>query len=192
MFAIRYPAPGDPALAARVRDLLAPTPVALDIEQWGFDHGAWTVLMKAYPQADIPVVQLSMDYTKSAQWHYEQGRKLRPLREEGVLIVGTGNTVHNISAMSRSDRHGPPHSWAAAFSDAVRDAVVDDDPFAVVQHSDKTAFSKLAQPTPDHYWPLLYVLGAREPDDRVSVPVDHIEYKSIGMTSFLIEPAPAA
>ena len=188
LFEIQYPAPGSPALAARVRDLLAPTPVAYDGGAWGLDHGTWSVLMKAYPEADIPVVQLSMDATKPPAWHYEQGRRLRPLRREGVLVVGTGNTVHNLGAMSRQDRFGTPHDWATRFSDAMRDAVRRDDPQAVIDFSHKGRDASLAQPTPDHFWPLLYTLGARLPDDDVEIPVDHVEYLSIGMTSFVLRP----
>jgi 4,5-DOPA dioxygenase extradiol len=188
LFKIRYAAPGSPALAARVRDLLAPTPVALDDGGWGLDHGTWSVLMKAYPEADIPVVQLSMDATKPPAWHYEQGQRLRALRQEGVLIMGTGNTVHNLGTMSRQDRFGTPYDWATRFSDVIRDAVLHDHPQAVIDFGDQGRDARLAQPTPDHFWPLLYALGARLPGDQVEIPVDHIENLSIGMTSFVLRP----
>ena len=189
LFTIQYPAPGAPELARRVRDLLAPTPVALDTVHWGLDHGTWSVLMKAYPEADIPVVQLSMDAGKSPAWHYEQGQRLQPLRDEGVLIVGTGNTVHNLRTMSWNERYAAPYDWAARFSDHIRDAMLADTPEQLITYADQGEDASLAQPTPDHYWPLLYVAGARMDGDHVTTPVDHIEYKSVGMTSFMLSPA---
>ena len=192
LFKIQYPAPGAPELATRVRDLLAPTPVALDTGQWGLDHGAWSVLMKAYPEADTPVVQLSLDATRPPAWHYAQGQRLRALRDEGVLIVATGNTVHNLGVMDWHGRFKPPYDWAGRFSDHVRDAMLDDAPERLIAYADQGRDAELAQPSPDHYWPLLYVAGARLPGDRVSVPVDHIEYRSVGMTSFLLSPAAEA
>ncbi len=186
LFKITYPAPGAPALAARVRDLLAPTPVALDADQWGLDHGTWSVLVKAFPDADVPVVQLSMDATRPPAWHYEQGRRLQALRREGVLIVGTGNTVHNLGVMDWRGRFEPAYDWATRFSDHVRDAVLDDQPERLMAYADQGQDAALAQPSPDHYWPLLYVAGARLPGDRASVPVDHIEYRSMSMTSFVL------
>ncbi len=189
LFQIQYPAPGAPALAARVRELLAPAPVALDTSQWGLDHGAWSVLMKAYPNADIPVAQLSMDATKPPAWHYDQGRKLQPLRAEGVLIVGTGNTVHNLGVMDWDGRYGAPYDWAKRFSEHIRDAVLADQPERLIDYADQGADAALAHPTPDHYWPLLYVAGARMAGDVASAPVDHIEYRSVGMTSFVLTPA---
>ncbi len=192
LFDIEYPAPGAPGLAARVRELLAPTPVVLDAGTWGLDHGTWSVLMKAYPDADVAVVQLSMDAAKPAAWHFEQGRRLAPLREEGVLIVGTGNTVHNLRAMSWEGRYEPPYDWAVRFSDHVRDAVLADAPERLIAYADAGRDAELAQPSPDHYWPLLYVAGARMAGDRASVPVDQIEYRSIGMTSFVLAPEDGA
>ena len=192
LFKLQYPAPGAPKVAARVRDLLAPTPVALDTQQWGLDHGTWSVLMKAYPEADTPVVQLSMDATQPPAWHFEQGRRLRPLRDEGVLIVGKGNTVHNLGVMDWDGRFDPPYDWATRFSDHVRDAVVEDAPDRLIAYADLGQDAALAQPSPDHYWPLLYVAGARRPGDGVSVPVDHIEYRSVGMSSFVFSPAEPA
>jgi len=188
LFEIKYPAPGSPVLARRVRDLLAPTPVAIDTSEWGLDHGTWSVLMKAYPDADIPVVQLSMDAAKPPGWHYAQGQRLKPLRDEGVLIVGTGNTVHNLSTMSRPERYVAPYDWASRFSDAIRDAVLQDAPERLITFTDQGRDAELAQPTPDHFWPLLYAIGARQPEDEVGVPIDHIEYKSVGMTSFVLRP----
>jgi len=186
LFEVQYPAPGAPDLARRVQALLAPLPVMLDMSEWGLDHGAWSVLIKAFPDADVPVVQLSMDAAKPPEWHYALGQRLAPLRDEGVLIVGSGNTVHNLSAMSRNERYGAAYDWATRFSDHVRDAVVHDTPDKLIAYADQGRDAPLSQPSPDHYWPLLYAAGARLPGDTVKTPVDHIEFKSIGMTSFVI------
>jgi len=186
LFQVQYPAPGAPDLARRVQALLSPLPVTLDMNAWGLDHGAWSVLIKAFPEADVPVVQLSIDATKPPQWHYALGQRLAPLRDEGVLIVGSGNTVHNLSAMSWNERYGEGYDWARRFSDHVRDAVVHDAPDKLIAYADQGRDAQLSQPSPDHYWPLLYAAGARLPGDAVKTPVDHIEFKSIGMTSFVI------
>lgn len=183
LFDVQYPAPGDPALAARVRDLLAPLPVALDEKAWGLDHGTWSVLVKAYPDADVPVVQLSIDASKPPAWHFELGRKLAPLRDEGVLIMGTGNIVHNLPAMNWGARDCAPFDWAERFNDHIRQAIVDDVPQRVIDYEDQGQDAALSVPSPDHYWPLLYVLGARLPGDRPVFSPDHIEHGSLSMTS---------
>jgi 4,5-DOPA dioxygenase extradiol len=183
LFDVQYPAPGDPALAARVRDLLNPTPVVLDQKDWGFDHGTWSVLVKAYPKADVPVVQLSIDATQPPAWHFELGRRLAPLRDEGVLIMGTGNIVHNLPAMNWGARDCPPFDWAARFNDHIRQAIIDDAPERVIDYEAMGHDAALSVPTPDHYWPLLYVMGARLPGDRPVFSPDHIEHGSLSMTS---------
>jgi 4,5-DOPA dioxygenase extradiol len=132
LFDLEYPAPGDPALARRLADLLAPTPVALDDRQWGLDHGAWSVLVKAYPRADTPVVQLSLDVTLTPAQRFDIGRRLSPLRDEGVLIMGTGNIVHNLSAMNWNDRDCAPFDWSARFLSEMRDAILKDEPQRVI------------------------------------------------------------
>ena len=188
LFDVQYPAPGDPVLAARVRDLLAPTPVALDQAEWGLDHGAWSVLLKMYPDADMPVVQLSMDQGLSPAGHYAIGQRLRPLRDEGVLIIGTGNIVHNLSRMNWRDRDAAPYDWARRFNDHVRDAILADAPENAVEFASLGRDAQDSVPTPDHYWPLLYVLGARETGDVPALGTDHIEHGSLSMTSVLLQP----
>lgn len=192
LFNVQYPAPGDPALARRVAEALAPLPVVQD-QNWGLDHGTWSVLCKAYPKADVPVVQLSMDAAKPPAWHYEMGRKLAPLRDEGILIVGTGNIVHNLPAMDWGDRNCAPYDWAKAFNDAIRSAIAHDEPEKVVGFEALGEAAAKSVPTPDHYWPLLYVLGARLPGDRAVFGPDHIEHGSLSMTSLMLDSrAPAA
>ena len=182
LFDMQYPAPGDPALAARVRDLLAPMTVAIDQQQWGLDHGTWSVLVHLYPDADVPVVQLGMDVNKSPEQHLEVGRLLRPLRDDGVLILGTGNIVHNLSAMD----WGNPETvfdWSSRFNDHVREAIAEEAHERVAGYEAVGSDAQLAVPTPDHFWPLLYVLGARHRGEAARFGPDFIHHGSLSMTS---------
>lgn len=191
LFDLQYPAPGDPALARRVAELLSPTPVVLDENQWGLDHGTWSVLVKAYPKADIPVVQLSLDVNLSPTQRVDIGRRLTPLRNEGVLIMGTGNIVHNLRTMDWGNADCPPFDWAKRFNDEMRRAIVDNEPQRAVDFANLGHDAELAAPTPEHFWPLLYVLGARRPDDRARLVNDRIDHGSLGMTSAVFEDAAA-
>lgn len=185
LFDVRYPAPGDPKLAGRVRDLFGPLPVTMDTG-WGLDHGTWSVLVHMYPDADVPVVQLGMDLDITPQARFDIGRTLRPLREEGVLILGTGNIVHNLREM---DWHNPgvaPYSWSQRFNDHVRAAILEDMPQRVIDFEELGNDARLAAPTPDHFWPLLYVLGARHEGEAVRLDPDFIHHGSLGMTSVLL------
>jgi len=182
LHAYQYPAPGDPALAARVVDLLAPLTVGLDHE-WGLDHGTWSVLAHVYPNADIPVVQLAIDRTQPAAYHYELGRRLAPLRDEGVLIFGSGNIVHNLHAYAWGRHPAQPFDWAVRFETAVRDLVLQRDYQPLVDYTSFGPDAELSVPTPEHYLPLLYVLGASAKDDAVSFPADGMDGGSISMLS---------
>lgn len=185
LFDMQYPAQGNPQLAHRVRELLAPMPVTMDAS-WGLDHGTWTVLVHAYPEADVPVVQLGMDIAKSPREHWEVGQAIRPLRDEGVLIMGTGNIVHNLPQMDWDNPDAPPYPWADRFNSAILDAVVKDQPQAVIDFERQGDDARLSVPTPDHFWPLLYVLGARHPGEEARLHPNFIHHKSLGMTSILI------
>lgn len=183
LFEVRYPAPGDPALARRVRDLLEPaTPVALD-DSWGFDHGTWSVLAHVFPEADVPVVQLSIDETKPPQFHYDLAKRLAPLREEGVLVIGSGNIVHNLHAYAWGRHPAGAFDWAARFDARVRELVLAGDDMPLVEYEALGRDALLSAPTPDHYLPLVYVLGVRRPDDTVTFPVEGIDGGSISMLS---------
>lgn len=183
LFDTRYPAPGSPALAQQLVEQLAPVAVKLDHE-WGLDHGTWGVLIKMYPDADIPVVQLSIDGTQPAAWHFEMGRKLAALRDQGVMIVASGNVVHNLR---KAHWNGSKdiYPWASGFERFVRDNLAVQSDAALhplvnfMDHPD----AALSSPTPEHYLPLLYVLGARQPDDAITIPVDGIEMGAISMLS---------
>jgi 4,5-DOPA dioxygenase extradiol len=192
LFDVQYPAPGSPELAARVAELLAPQPVVLDQQAWGLDHGTWSVLSKVYPDADVPVVQLSMDATKPPEWHFTLAKRLAPLRDEGVLIVGTGNIVHNLPAMNWGERHCAPYDWSRRFNDYIKQAIAEDAPERAVNFASLGQDAAKAVPTPDHYWPLLYVLGARLPGDAVTFAPDHIEHGSLSMTSVTLATPVAA
>ena len=185
LFDVQYPAPGDPGLAERVQDLLAPLRVASD-HSWGLDHGTWSVLVHAYPEADVPVVQLSLDVTKTPAERWQIGRKLRELRDEGVLIMGTGNIVHNLSAMDWGNPDAPPYPWAERFNNAMLDAVAADRPEVVIDFAALGEAALLSVPTPDHFWPLLYVLGARHDGEAAEFVPNFIQHSSLGMTSILI------
>ncbi len=154
LYQVQYPAPGDPDLARRVRELLLPQPVALD-DSWGLDHGTWSVLRHVYPQADVPIVQLSIDESQSASFHFEIGRKLAPLRDEGVLIVGSGNLVHNLHAYAWGEHMPDPYDWAVRFEREAKGLLV--------------------------YLPLLYIAGTRQTDDGVTFPVEGVDGGSISM-----------
>ena len=184
LFAIEYRAPGDPVLARRVAALLAPEPVRL-ADDWGLDHGAWSVLHIMYPEADIPVVQLGIDTARPGPFHVELARRLAPLREEGVLVMGSGNIVHNLRYFRR-DR-SPPLDWAARFDAAVRTRIEDGDIAALSRLDALGPDAPLAVPTPEHYLPLLYVLALRRDDDRLSFFNEAVT-SSIAMTSVLLEP----
>ena len=192
LFDLEYPAPGDPALARRVAELLAPMPVALDEEQWGLDHGTWSVLVKAYPDADIPVAQLSLDVDLTPARRVDIGRRLAPLRDEGVLIMGTGNIVHNLPAMNWGARDCAPFDWSARFLGEMRDAILKDEPQRVIGFERLGDDAARAAPTPEHFWPLLYLLGARQAGDVARLVNDRIEHGSLAMTSVVFEDREAA
>ncbi|HEX7129515.1 MAG TPA: 4,5-DOPA dioxygenase extradiol [Rhodanobacteraceae bacterium] len=181
LFEVEYPAPGEPRLAQRVRELLSPTQVTLDQDQWGLDHGAWSVLRHVYPDADIPVVQLSLDGALSAREHYELAQRLRPLRDEGVLVAGFGNVVHNLRRLDWNE-NAPPAPWAEHFNRRVDDALRSHDHAALIEPVDDEA-TRLSAPTPEHYWPLLYALAQQDDDEPAEILVDGIEHASIGMLS---------
>ena len=180
LYQVQYRAPGDPDLARRVQKILAPLPVELD-ESWGLDHGTWSVLRHVYPQADVPVVQLSIDETQPPAFHYEIGRKLAPLRSEGVLVVGSGNLVHNLHAYAWG-RHDPqPFDWAVRFENRARELLSVGEHRPLVDYESLGRDALLSVPTPDHYLPLLYVIGTRQDGDNVDFPVGGIDGGSVSM-----------
>lgn len=182
---VQYPAPGSPALARQIKGLLAPLPVALDAD-WGLDHGTWSVLRHLFPQADIPVVQLSIDRSKSPVFHYELGKRLKSLREEGVLVVGSGNLVHNLHAYAWGDRAVHPFDWGVRFEEKMRGFMSNGDDAGVVAYEKLGEDAMLSVPTPDHFLPLLYILGLRRENEPVSFPVEGFDGGSMSMLSVRI------
>lgn len=181
LYRVRYPAPGSPELAARVKDALGGK-AAIDESEWGLDHGAWSVLKFLYPKADVPVVQLGIDYGASAKTHFDLGRKLRPLRDEGVLIVGSGNVVHNLRHLD-FDADAEPFDWAVEF-DAWTKARLEARDFEPLLGDLSAAPSgRMSVPTPDHYDPLLYVLGAAHDAEKARFEYEGIQNGSISMRS---------
>jgi 4,5-DOPA dioxygenase extradiol len=185
LYQIQYAAPGEPDLARRVQAMLAPLPVGLD-NSWGLDHGTWSVLRHVYPQADVPVVQLSIDETRPASFHFEIGRKLAPLRNEGVLIVGSGNLVHNLHTYAWG-RHMPdPYDWAIRFEKDAKEMMLAGEYKPLIEYEKLGREALLSIPTPDHYLPLLYVLATMQQGEEIAFPVEGIDGGSISMLTVAV------
>lgn len=182
LFDVQYPAPGLPELVDEIADAVKPEAVGADHDSWGLDHGTWSVLRHVYPAADVPVVQLSINALKPADYHVEMGARLAALRQRGVMLVGSGNVVHNLRAMTR-ERPDAAFDWARRFDDAARDLITTR-PSAIAQLMDHPDF-RMAAPTPEHFLPLLYVAGiAAATGVTPSVLVDGYAYGSLSMTSY--------
>ncbi len=185
LYQVSYPSPGDPQLASQVQQLLSPVSTYADPD-WGLDHGTWSVLCHIYPQADIPVVQLSIDETQPPSFHFELGRKLAPLREQDVLILGSGNLVHNLHAYAWG-RHVPePYDWATRFEQRARQLMMAAEYSPLIHYESLGKDALLSVPTPEHYLPLLYVLGTGKQNETVTFPVEGIDGGSVSMLSVQI------
>ena len=182
LFAMQYPAPGLPELAEEVAEVVKPTWVGSDLDSWGIDHGTWSVLVHMFPDADIPVVQLSVDASKSFDYHFDLGRRLAPLRDSGVLIVGSGNIVHNLPAV-QFQLGEVGFDWAIRFNEAVREILVDD-PSRIGAVNDSADY-RLAVPTPDHYLPMVYLAGLAA-DEPMESLVDGYLAGSLSMDSYAL------
>jgi 4,5-DOPA dioxygenase extradiol len=180
LYQVRYPAPGYPAGAAVTANLLREDQ-AMESEEWGFDHGTWSVLVHMFPKADIPVFQLSLDYRRSPQDHYRLGQKIKGLREQGVLILGSGNIVHNLARIVPG-RNAQPWSWAIEFDAGIKEALVSHNHDALTNYEQTfAATARFAVPTPDHYLPLLYCAAASEAAEAPQFPFEGFEQASISM-----------
>ena len=184
LYDIQYNAPGNPALAKEAVDLLHSAHVELN-HDWGLDHGAWTVVRHMYPDASIPVLQLSIDYTKPAQYHYELAKGLYGLRKKGVLIIGSGNMVHNLRmvAWDKMDTHGYGYDWAVQMNDTFKHLISTGDHQQLIKYDTLGHAARLAIPTPEHYLPLIYTLGVKGVKDDVSFFNDKAMAGSLTMTS---------
>jgi 4,5-DOPA dioxygenase extradiol len=181
LYEVVYPAPGSPALAREIQQLLAPVPVGLDEAQWGLDHGTWSVLCHLFPDASVPVVQIGIDETQTASFHYELGRRLTALRDAGVLVMGSGNLVHNLHTYAWGRHPVDPFDWAVRFEGRARELLLAGEHGPLVDYESLGRDAKLSVPTPEHYLPLLYVLGVRREGEPVSFPVEGIDGGSVSM-----------
>jgi 4,5-DOPA dioxygenase extradiol len=179
LFMVEYPAPGSAVLAGRIQAILGSNAVDLE-EKWGLDHGAWSVLFRMFPRADIPVVQLSLDGSRTPEEHFALAQKLRPLRNEGVLILGSGNIVHNLRNI---DWHGDPYPWAVEFDNYIQDSIVHGDEEAFIHYERAGEAATIAVPTPEHYLPLLYVMAVKSASEPVSFFTETFTMASVSMRS---------
>jgi 4,5-DOPA dioxygenase extradiol len=180
LHAMQYPAPGSPGLAARVSALTGAAPT----EGWGLDHGTWSVLTHVWPEANVPVVQLSLDRSLDARGHYDLARRLRPLRDEGIVIAGSGDFVHNLRTWKREG--GAPYDWAATFNDRIKVALADGDHSALIDWPVLTPEARLSVPSDEHFLPLLYVAAQQAPGETIRFFNDVIDGGSISMTGVRI------
>ncbi|WP_233378282.1 4,5-DOPA dioxygenase extradiol [Maribellus sp. CM-23] len=190
LFDVQYPAPGSPELAEMTKELIQSTEVGLT-EKWGLDHGAWSVIKHLYPDADVPVIEMSIDYSKGPEFHYQLGKELAALRRKGVLIIGSGNLVHNLRmvAWDKLETPGFAFDWALEARSKMNTWIMEGDHQSLVDYQKQGKAFQLAIPTPDHFLPLLYVLGLKEAKDEISLFNDKALGGSLTMTSAFIRPA---
>ena len=188
LYDMQYPAPGSPELAKEIKRIIRKTGVGLD-DKWGFDHGCWSVLKRIYPDADVPVIQLSLDASRPADYHYDLAREFSPLREQGVLIIGSGNMVHNLRLIDweKMDEPGFGHDWAIEANEKMKKYILTDDHQSLINYRSQGKAFDLAIPTPEHFLPLLYVLALKEEDEKVEFFNDKPIMGSLTMTSLKIK-----
>jgi len=184
LFDVQYPAPGSPAIAMETKNTITKTEVGLD-QQWGLDHGCWSVVKHLYPDADVPVIQLSLDYTKGPQYHYELAKELSSLRKKGILIIGSGNMVHNLGVLDWQNQD-TGFDWAIEANTMMKNMITNGDFTPLINYTSLGKAVQLSVPTPEHYLPLLYTLGLKEDKDSVSLFNDKTIMGSISMTSVRI------
>jgi 4,5-DOPA dioxygenase extradiol len=177
LYRIKYPAPGSPEFAGKVKDLI---PDVNEDDEWGLDHGAWAILKHLFPNAEIPVFQLSIDFYKPMQFHFSLAKKLAVLREKGVLVIGSGNIVHNL-ALVRMQDGSKAYDWAVDFDEWVKDRIKKRDLESLINYEQQGQSAKLSVPTVDHYVPLLYSLALADEDDKIEFTYEEIVYSSLSM-----------
>lgn len=189
LYEVQYPAPGSPEWASKAKKIITKTEVELDYN-WGLDHGAWSVIKHLYPQADVPVIQMSIDYTKPSQYHYDLAKEIGELSRKGVLIVGSGNMVHNLRLADFRRLSGDPYGydWAIEANELMKSYILDDDHQSLIQYRKQGPAFDLAIPTPEHYLPLIYSLALKEKNDKITLFNDEPVGGSLTMTSVLITP----
>lgn len=188
LYDVQYPAPGEPSLAKETKKIVKKTQVGLD-DAWGLDHGAWSVIKHLYPDADVPVIQMSLDYTKPAQYHFELAKELAVLRERGVLIVGSGNMVHNLRLVAWDKLKGDPFAfdWAAEANEKMKKYILEDYVQNLIDFRKQGKAFDLSIPTPEHFLPLLYILALKDKSDTTTLFNDQPIGGSLSMTSVKFE-----
>lgn len=188
LFEVQYPAPGSPELARQTKEMIKKTEVGLD-EKWGLDHGAWSVINRLYPGADIPVIEMSLDYSQTPQYHYDLARELAELRRKGVLIIGSGNMVHNLGMVAWDKLNAPEYGfdWAIEASEKMKGFILDGNHQPLINFNLQGKSFDLAIPSPEHYLPMLYALALKEEGEKVTLFNDKAIAGSLTMTSFKIE-----
>lgn len=187
LFAVQYPAKGNPELAKETVELLSPNPI-IETDSWGLDHGAWSVIRHLYPEANIPVIQMSIDYTKSAQYHFELAEKLSKLRDKGILIIGSGNIIHNLRLIDWRNINtvGAGWDWAIEARAKTNEWILDGNYQNLINFEKQGTALQNAVPTPDHYLPLIYTLGLKKKTEEISLFNDELIGGSLSMTSVRI------
>ncbi len=187
LFEVQYPAPGSPELAQEAQKLVTKTTVGLD-QKWGLDHGCWSVVKHLYPEADVPVIQMSLDYYQTPQFHYDLAKELATLRNKGILIVGSGNLVHNLHrvAWDKMNEIGYGFDWALEADEKMKKYMLDGDHQKLINFKSEGKAFDLAIPTPEHFLPLLYILGLKEKNEKLSIFNDKAVAGSLTMTSIKI------
>lgn len=187
LFDVQYPAPGSPELAQSTKDLVTKTEVGLD-DKWGLDHGSWSVIKHLYPDANVPVIQMSIDYSKPPKYHYELAKELSALRNKGVLIVGSGNMVHNLRMVAWNRLNGAPYAydWAIEANEKMKSFILNDNHQGLIDFRSQGRVFDLAIPTPEHYLPLLYAMALKDKNDEISLFNDQPLGGSLSMTSVKI------
>lgn len=186
LFDVEYPAAGNPELAKEVANSIKSTAVGLDLDEWGFDHGSWSVVKPMFPNADIPLLQLSIDYYKPAQYHYDLAKELIALRKKGVLIIGSGNMVHNLGMATFHNMNGGGFDWAIEMNEIFKKHITEGNHQPLIDYRTLNKAATLAIPTPDHYYPLLYSLALQGKNEKVSIFNDKAMAGSLTMTSVRI------
>lgn len=188
LFEVQYPAPGSPTLAQEIKKLINKTTIGLD-DKWGLDHGTWSVIKHLYPNADVPVIQMSLDYTQTAQYHYDLAKELSSLREKGVLIVGSGNMIHNLAMVDwrKINEAGYAFDWVLEAREKMNAFIRNDDHKSLINYKANGKAFQLSIPTPEHYLPLLYILALKEKNEKLSFFNDKAVGGSLTMTSLKID-----
>ena len=180
LYKVKYSSPGSPEIAKQVQEMVSKTSIKADAE-WGYDHGNWAIMKRLFPKADIPVFQMSIDYHKPAQYHYELAKELYLLRKKGVLIIGSGNITHNLRIFDMSDINAKPLEWAEEFDTLIKNSLNSGNHQELIDYQKQGKSAKLAVPEPSHYFPLIYAIALQDKGDLINYPYEGFHYASASM-----------